>query len=118
MRKPDVRVALLRSAGCPKSSLQQHLLVAAVPAVLLAVTQPLGQETLPAVFTVQLGGAGDSVAAALLIRLVTAVWVAVAVHGGLHTLSTGALEVCSTTALGLWGAGERSTSAAATFISN
>lgn len=100
-RQPGVRVALLPSAGGPESSL--HLLVAAVPAVLLAVTPPLGQQTLPATLAVQLGGAGDGVAAALLVRLVTAVSVAVAVHGGLHTLSTGALEVCCSTALGLWG---------------
>lgn len=47
---------------------------------MLAITQPLGQQTLPAVLAVQLAGAGDSVAAALLVRPVAAVWVAVAAH--------------------------------------
>lgn len=101
-KQQSVRVALLPSVGSPVQD-QQHLLVAAVHAVPLAVTQPLWQQTLFAVLAAQLGGAGYRAAAALLVRLVAAVRVAVAAHGGLHTRSAGALEVGRTAALALWG---------------
>lgn len=112
-RRQGVTAPLPPLVGCPVTPLQdqQHLLVAAVHAVQLAVTQPLWQQTLFAALAAQLGGAGYRVAAALLIRPVAAVRVAVAVHGGLHTLPTGALEVGRTAALVLWGGGKHTVTA-------
>lgn len=78
---------------------QQHLLVGSIPAVLLAVTPPLLQQTFLTVGAAQFGGADRRVAAALLIRAIPAVRVTVAEHRGRHALSAGTLELGSTAAL-------------------
>lgn len=75
-----------------------HLLICAIFAVLIPVTDPLLHQTLLALGAAVFGGTGWCVGAALLIRAVPAVWVTIATHCGQHTLATGTLKICGTAA--------------------
>ncbi|KAG7222112.1 hypothetical protein INR49_016684 [Caranx melampygus] len=71
----------------------------AIFAVLISVTYPLLDQTLLALDAAVFGGANWGLGAALLIRVVPAIWVTITTHCGRHTLATGAFKLSGTAVL-------------------
>lgn len=80
-------------------ALNIHLLICAIFTVLISITDPLLHQTLLALGAAVFGGAGWCIGAALLIRAVPAVRMAIATHCGGHTLAIGALKLSGTAIL-------------------
>lgn len=70
-----------------------HLLICAIYAVLISITDPLLHQTLLTLGAAVFSGADHCGHAALLVRAIPAVWVTVTMHRGRHTLATGAPKI-------------------------
>lgn len=76
-----------------------HLLICAIFAVLVSVTDPLLHQTLFAMWAAVFGSADRCFSAAFLIGAVPAIWVTITTHCARHTLTTGTCKLSGTTAL-------------------
>ncbi|TNN77574.1 hypothetical protein EYF80_012164 [Liparis tanakae] len=109
LRRPNAKRSVLtdvnrkgspeeRTGPALRTAFNIHLLIGAIFAVLISVTDPLLHQTLLAPGAAVFGGAVRRVGAAVLIRAVLAVWVTIAKHRVRHTLATDALELGVTAA--------------------
>ena len=73
-----------------------HLLICAIYAVLISITDPLLHQTLLTLGAAVFSGAGHCDRAALLVRAIPAVGVTITMHCGQHTLATGAPKISGT----------------------